>query len=65
MQELELDQLFWLYIEVCCNFKAELVLLYLGDGDVVMGGRHPRVWWVSGFFSALVTMDGGNRFFQT
>ena len=52
-------------IQVCCNFKAELELQEIGDGDVVMGVRHSQVWWVGGFLSALVTTDGGNRFFQT
>ena len=42
MQYLVGDQLFWLYIQVFCNFKAELELQELGDGDVVVG-RHSHV----------------------
>ena len=40
-------QLVWREIQVRCNFKAELELQELCDGDVVMG-RHLRVVDVRG-----------------
>ena len=53
------DQVFyWLYTQVFCNFKAELELQELGDGDLVMG-RHLRVRGRRIFF------DTGIGFFQT